>query len=190
MNYHATDGTIALDIEQDQCCEDPREGCDGWLGTMYCWHRRYILGDDQPELDPRRWIHEFQRGRKVKDFALLPLYLYDHSGITMNTTGFHCPWDSGQVGYIIATRQRAEELGIAWDPETIADQLRTEVEVYDAYLRGDVWYYMLKEFRAGEWHEFDSCGGFFGTNWQGNGMADCLGEHRALLNILREVLGC
>ena len=31
-------------------------------------------------------------------FLMLPLYLYDHSGITMNTTGFSCPWDSGQVG--------------------------------------------------------------------------------------------
>ena len=26
-----------------------------------------------------------------------PLYLYDHGGITMNTTGFSCSWDSGQV---------------------------------------------------------------------------------------------
>ena len=25
-------------------------------------------------------------------FLMLPLYLYDHSGITMNTTGFSCPW--------------------------------------------------------------------------------------------------
>ena len=24
---------------------------------------------------------------------ILPLYLYDHSGITMNTSGFSCPWD-------------------------------------------------------------------------------------------------
>ena len=40
-------------------------------------------------------------------FLMLPLYLYDHSGITMNTTGFSCPWDSGQVGWIYASKEDA-----------------------------------------------------------------------------------
>lgn len=39
-------------------------------------------------------------------FLMLPLYLYDHSGITMNTTGFSCPWDSGQVGWILRLQGR------------------------------------------------------------------------------------
>ena len=34
----------------------------------------------------------------IDGFVFLPLYLFDHSGITMNTSGFSCPWDSGQVG--------------------------------------------------------------------------------------------
>ena len=40
-------------------------------------------------------------------YLMLPLYLYDHSGITMNTTGFSCPWDSGQVGWIYASKEDA-----------------------------------------------------------------------------------
>ena len=40
-------------------------------------------------------------------YLMLPLYLYDHSGITMNTTGFSCPWDSGQVGWIYAFKEDA-----------------------------------------------------------------------------------
>lgn len=40
-------------------------------------------------------------------YIVLPLYLYDHSGITMNTTGFSCPWDSGQVGWIYASKEDA-----------------------------------------------------------------------------------
>lgn len=38
--------------------------------------------------------------------VILPLYLYDHSGITMNTCGFTCKWDSGQVGWIYCTKER------------------------------------------------------------------------------------
>lgn len=42
-----------------------------------------------------------------KDIILLPLYLYDHSGLSMSTGSFvgravHAEWDSGQVGYIYA----------------------------------------------------------------------------------------
>ena len=35
---------------------------------------------------------------ELENVVILPLYLHDHSGLTMNTSGFHCPWDSGQVG--------------------------------------------------------------------------------------------
>lgn len=38
--------------------------------------------------------------------AMLPLFLYDHSGITMSTGPFHCPWDSGQVGFIYMTYEK------------------------------------------------------------------------------------
>lgn len=40
-----------------------------------------------------------------KYVEILPLYLYDHSGITMSTTSFNDRWDSGQVGYIYASRE-------------------------------------------------------------------------------------
>lgn len=39
-------------------------------------------------------------------YIILPLYLYDHGGITMSTGPFSCPWDSGQLGWIYALKQR------------------------------------------------------------------------------------
>lgn len=42
----------------------------------------------------------FSLVEQMDGMVILPLYLYDHSGITMNTCGFSCPWDSGQVGWI------------------------------------------------------------------------------------------
>ena len=51
-------------------------------------------------------------------YLMLPLYLYDHSGITMNTTGFSCPWDSGQVGWIYASKEDAlREFGGSMPPK-------------------------------------------------------------------------
>ena len=45
-------------------------------------------------------------------YVILPLYLYDHGGITMSTGAFSCPWDSGRVGWIYAEKKKLiEETG-------------------------------------------------------------------------------
>jgi hypothetical protein len=39
---------------------------------------------------------------QIQGLVILPLYLYDHGGITISCSPFSCPWDSGQVGWIYA----------------------------------------------------------------------------------------
>lgn len=148
---------MKLTIVNDHDPESPREWDN--LGTMYCWHRRYELGDEQPSQSPDEWYAE---NVKPNDIAL-PLYLYDHSGITMSTGSFSCPWDSGQVGWIhIAAEKIRDEFGWKLITEKrrkkIADILRAEVVTYDSYLRGDVWGFILRD-DAGE--VVDSCYGFY-----------------------------
>jgi hypothetical protein len=190
--------------------DDPRSWDN--VGTMFCWHRDYHLGDggswDGPNKNERR---KFEGGEDALDYMLggalsdldnvkddkmndlwnnyaelirratteerrqflvserdekdealskkyaakkqklikdalivLPLYLYDHSGITMSTGSFGCPWDSGQVGLIVCTKARAvKEWGGKSKRYTKAVQekaiacLEAEVEVYDAHIRGN-----------------------------------------------------
>lgn len=83
------------------------------------------------------------------------LYLYDHSGITMNTTGFSCRWDSGQIGFIYATKQKLEEERI---PDFSAC-LKDEVKTYDQYITGDVYWHSVTD---KDGNESFSCGGFYG----------------------------
>ena len=116
-----------------------------------------------------------------KQFISLPLHLYDHSGLTMSTGGFSCPWDSGQVGFIYISRAKVrEEFHIKrvtrfWE-ERIAGYLKGEVETYDQYLTGDVWGFRLYEVPEGvdpgelseeeveALEEVESCYGFFGED--------------------------
>jgi hypothetical protein len=105
----------------------------------------------------------------------LPVYMYDHSGITINTTGFSCPWDSGQVGWIVATKATVlKEFGVSSiTPEVrvnVEGVLRTEIAVFDRYLRGEVYGYILYApaappcsecGRAYEEVSEDSCWGFY-----------------------------
>lgn len=133
----------------------------------------------------------------LKDIVFyLPLYLYDHSGITMNTGGFSCSWDSGQMGWIYATKEDIQKEYGAFTEENLQKAyqcLEGEVETYAQFLEGDVYWYRLEKFLGGTvgtervapedaleddyfWDIEDSCGGFYGSDVNENGMADSWGD--------------
>ena len=152
---------ITAIITHDDDPMNPRTDWDN-AGTMVCWHNRYTLGDEQPKCDPEEYLADLPEGTLV-----LPLFLYDHSGITMSTGAFSCSFDSGQVGFIYAT---PETIAKEWNGDRAAAEacLKAEVAVYDQYLTGDVWGFQI--FKANvcdccghdEPEEIDSCWGFFG----------------------------
>jgi hypothetical protein len=147
-------GQFKAIIEQDENPWNPRENDN--LGSMFCQHGRYILGDDDA-------VHPNTLTKK-ETAVILPLYLYDHSGITMRTHPFDCQWDSGQVGWIYGTRKKLrEEWGVKrLNDQHIAQAMRTliaEVAEYDQYLTGDVYRYTIED---GDGNVVDSCSGFYG----------------------------
>jgi hypothetical protein len=147
---------MTIDIELDAGgSETPRDWDN--MGTMVCFHGRYDLGDK----------HNFKESRRFPDWnykSILPLYLYDHSGLTMSVFPFSCPWDSGQVGWIYADDKAIRaEYGV----KRISKQLRekvdnillAEVAIYDAYLTGEVYSWAV---RNAEGEVIDSCHGYYG----------------------------
>jgi len=172
-------GNQVLRVMHDENPISPRD-CDN-LGTMYCWHKRYALGDykktDFPpgfKLDKRKVIY-------------LPVYIYDHGGITVSTSPFQCLWDSGQVGWIFVEKERVRN---EWGVKKISPKLKQrvigllegEVKTYDQFLRGDVYCFQIFESKVCEMcgHEkleqIDTCGSFYGDDHQKNGMIDNLSE--------------
>lgn len=126
-----------VEIVQDEYSPNPRTGFDN-MGTMVCWSR-HGLGDDQPSATPTEYKNILPKG-----YVAIPLYLYDHSGITMKTTPFSCPWDSGQVGFIFVTPEKIrEEFGVKRVTKKLIEKcieiLVSEVATYDSYISGDVW---------------------------------------------------
>jgi hypothetical protein len=166
------------------------EQCDGWEALLERQEKR-VDGYITPYSDTKFWDEVYSDFRDEmmtfiqRSLIVLPLYLYDHSGITMNTSGFGCQWDSGQVGYIYITRKKAIE---EWGKkicskkvqERAAKYLTGEVETYDQYLTGQVYgRRVLAPLEEGmidedddpfdeDWdekrEEVDSCWGFFGMD--------------------------
>ena len=164
-----TIGKYKIEIIPDDNPYNPRT--DDNLGTMVCFHRRYSLGDNH-NYSGGEWSSweqmEKYLTRHEKIGVILPLYLYDHSGITMNTTGFSCPWDSGQVGFIFISKQKMlKEYGgkkvTKKLTEKVTEYLRNEVEAYDQYLTGDVYGYRITDTDTEE--EVKSSWNFYGSEY-------------------------
>ena len=166
---------LTIKIYQSDYHESPREWDN--LGLMICFHRRYELGDKHTMS-----IEEAREFRQSKDIIALPLFLYDHSGITMSTKPFSCPWDSCQVGFIYVTKEKIKaEYGNAGKKsiERAIQCMIGEVKEYDNYLTGNVYSYVIED-EQGE--HIDSCSGFFG-DYDGKEYG-ALHEARALVDSL------
>lgn len=151
--------TGTLYLKQDEDPMSPREHDN--LGIIICLHGRYNLGDDHDykacQFDG--WVALREHLEKAHEaIHILPLYLMDHSGLSLQTEPFGCGWDSGQVGFVFTTAKRMEELGVTEDD--VEECLRSEVKVYSQYLEGDVWGYILRD---SDGETIDSCWGFYGA---------------------------
>ena len=145
---------VKVQIHYDQDAGDhcnPRDN-DGNIATMVCWHTDYILGDYQitnedgrgaiggryggryePGKDSRYHRDDFSSMRALARYigimeqgvCILPLYLYDHSGISISAgtvNPFDNPtvrrdefgqgmgWDTSMVGFVYTTAERINEL--------------------------------------------------------------------------------
>lgn len=183
---------VRLSIYPDDTDSNPREWDN--LGTMVCFHKRYTLGDkhDYDHTNYDDWQEMEKEIIREEDVAvILPLYLYDHSGITMSIGKFSCPWDSGQVGFIYVTKEKLRE---KYDKKRVSQKLKdraeeileSEVETYDQYLTGDVFGFSVeKKDEDGDWEDIDSCWGFYGSNVKENGMTDYIPqEYHYLIDAL------
>lgn len=88
-----------------------------------------------------------------------PLYLYDHSGISISMTPFGCRWDSGQVGWIFTNKEKHPEFDETRDK--LVSHMNGTVETYNHYLHGSCYGYSIYQ-QSDDAQE--SFGGFIGPH--------------------------
>lgn len=179
---------MKLRVEFDNDPDSPREWDN--LGKMVCFHRRYDLGDEhdfKPEDFPGWDGLENTLRKEEGAIVILPLYLFDHSGLSMSTGSGafracdSAGWDWGQVGFIYATREDIlKEFGKKRLSKKILEDTRkileAEVELYDKYLSGQVYGFVIED-EDGD--VLESCWGFYDEE-------ECRKEGESLLAQLEE----
>ncbi len=183
-------GDYLIEIFPDINSDNPRNWDN--LGTMICFHGRYDLGDKHgyDHKDYSGW-EELEK-TIVEDNnvgVILPLYLYDHSGLSISTTPFSCVWDSGKIGFICVSKEKIlKELGgkivTKKLKEKVVEVLKAEVETYDQYIRGDIYGYTISKVTTcehGHEHteELDSVWGYYGED-------ECMKDAEAIVRYYME----
>lgn len=181
-------GNAKIHIEREDDPESPREWSTAW--KWYSNHRRYFFDKENGNYLSINDIFDgdTEDGESIKDAILRqnpefldvrPIYLHDHSGISISLGSFNDPWDSGVGAYAVITREQAE----ADAPELKGDDnklieaaygwLEGEVESYQAYLDGDVYGYVVEN---GSGNEIGSCWGYYSID-------DCLADAAACVSV-------
>lgn len=131
----------------------------------------HLDADQKANVEDNNTVEDLMRAIvKHTRTVVLPLYLFDHSGLSMSTSsrGFDMvdpgSWDHGQVGIIYMTEnEMKKEYDAAEITEEVVkkakDALRSVVHTYDLYLQGEVYYFRL--YRESTDEDIDSCGGFY-----------------------------
>ncbi len=147
-------GKYTIEFSYDDLDCNPRTQCDNDT-LMLFFHKKYNLGDTKKNnyrsQDFSNWDEmEAQIIKDHQPVVIKPVFLYDHSGLTIATSPFSCRWDSGQIGFVLMPKKSAyAAYGVKRITKAIKEKceqyIDSDIKVYDQYLRGDVYCYVIKD---------------------------------------------
>jgi hypothetical protein len=168
-----------LIVTYDDCAESPREWDN--LTKMLFFGKHKHLGDKHNinADDYNGWNELEEAIKKEYDVVMIKkVYAYIHSGMTISTQPFSCPWDSGVLGFVIITKADLRK-EYNWKVLTqkrinevynrLDNIMDGEVKVLDYYVSGDVYGFRIED-KNGDIE--DSCYGFYGYDIKNNGILD------------------
>lgn len=171
--HEKKDGNFVMRIVYDESPISPRE--DDNLTKMVCFHSNYSLGDEHDlNTDDFNGWDEMEKyiTRMEKPIVIKPLYMYEHSGITIKTSPYGCRWDSGQIGFVYIRKEDVRnEFNIKRCGQDMVERcdvlLEGEVEMYAKYLEGMVYMYEIERIneanqvvgieRCGDYYDEEQC---------------------------------
>jgi len=151
-----------ITINYDEDPMDPR-GNDN-MGTMVHSSIRNNFGEEYlADMDADEMYKELVENRGA--VVIKPLYVYEHSGVTIRTIPFSSRWDSGMVGYIYATRKDIQDWLVCKNmtKKILAkanEILDLEVKEFDEFIKGEVYVISVTD-EYGE--DIETVGGYYGS---------------------------
>lgn len=174
----------------DDWAENPREVSE-YYSHFYTFERGRYSPDSHRYASAEEWADDngFDMGNSPEDlinsmakrgYVALPVWRYEHSAVSYaaeDSNPYHCPWDSGMVGIIYASR---EEIRKALNVKKVTASIITtvkntfiaEVDEYSHYANGDVYEYDVYDDK-GQFTE--SIGNFYTDDYPAEDVCSLIG---------------
>lgn len=136
------------------------------LGKMVLSHKRYNLPNEVDlnfdNFDGWDEVEKYLRDEHDA-YIVLPVQMYDHSGVSIYVGNEHDRWDGGQLGFIMATGADIRSwFGVKRITKEVKERaiqtLNDEVEAYDQWQRGEIYDFVLEDKQG---NVLDSCCGWY-----------------------------
>lgn len=168
-----TVGPLTITISYDLDAQPPYEpyDCDPW-GYFATFERNTTLSDGHPFDAPPDAL----AFAKEKGWEVFPLYKFEHSGVAYSISAFTCPWDSGQVGYVLVDPKECT------NPEKYAKGVCEEI---GDWCNGNVYGFIIED---DDGENLESCWGFYGLDYcmdEASGLAESINENVARARVDR-----
>jgi hypothetical protein len=159
---------LTVQIFYDDMPDSPRQWDN--LSHLALSHENYTLANEADidfnaygSWDELQDALKHEYGAKI----ILPVQGYEHGGLAISVSESHDAWDGGQLGFVYCT---AEDIKREYHVQRVSAKLRreivqvltSEVEVYNDYINGNVYGYVILD-EDGE--ELDSCWGIYGYDY-------------------------
>ena len=138
------DNTLSVEVIQDDEPYSPRENCNA--GILCVSHKHLRNETDDFESDNHSNWDEVEQWLRAEKGAIevVPVYLYSHGMVRVNTTGFQCRWDSGQAGlYYTTVASYQNAVSNELDADKIRQCLVDEISDLDKWVSGEIYAYKV-----------------------------------------------
>ena len=167
-----------IKIFQDDMWENPIKEW-GTLCNFKSYHRNY--GESLSNVDGFEYQEDLLELINSGDVIFLPLYMYDHSGISISANlvyPYDDKWDAGQLGFVwLDKKEMLKEYN--WKIfskkriQKIIDRLYSNVDIMNDYVTGNIYGFQV-ETKNGE--DVGSCWGFYGYEHEKSGLLEAARE--------------
>lgn len=142
---------FTIEFHYDPDATSPRDDDPGV--SMVLYHRQYNFPNDA-EISFSDWENLGDIGDYLTckgALLVVPVYMLDHSGVSLSVRDYADSWDSGQVGFAYITpenwknTQGAEWTGSGEDRAQAHRLISAEVTTYGQYVNGECYYYVITD---------------------------------------------
>jgi hypothetical protein len=146
-----------IKIYPDDNSENPREWDN--LGTIYYQNDQYILGEkvikDEFDVSNCNNWNDIEKLliKELNPAVIIPLKIYDHSGVSISTAIHSYPfndyWDSSFIGFILVTKEQVrKEYNVKKISKKLKEQvtriLEQEIKTFDQFMNGEIYGYVIE----------------------------------------------